>query len=165
MPRAMRRQAFFVGLFLVVVVVYVSLFRQGVVSGDSMEPTYHNGQALLVLRRHGYSSLPKRGDVVVIRKDRDTIIKRVAYLPGDVVANPAVLEPTRANSHLEDYYEQEAVGANPPPRLIVPQNYIVVLGDNRPISYDSRSFGPVSLNDVLGVVVAAPVGPPDIGSP
>ena len=165
MSRAVRRQIFFVALFLAVVVAYVSVFRQGVVSGDSMEPTYHNGQALLVLRRHAFSPLPKRGDVVVLKKDRDTIIKRVAYLPGDMITNEAVIDKTFDN-HLDDYYEQK-----PPsdqrltPILIVPAGYIVVLGDNRDISYDSRSFGPVALKDVLGSVVAAPPGPPDIVAP
>jgi len=165
MQRSMRRQFFSVCLFLVVVAAYASLFRQGVVSGDSMEPTYHSGQALLVLRRHGFSPLPKRGDVVVLRKDRDTIIKRVAYLPGDIITNESVIAPT-FNNNLDDFYEQ-----TPPSdkhhnaTLIVPAGYIVVLGDNRAISYDSRSFGPVSLKDVLGSVVAAPSGPPDIGAP
>ena len=165
MTRSMRRQFLFVCLFLMVVAAYISVFRQGVVSGDSMEPTYHNGQALLVLRRHWFSPLPKRGDVVVLRKDRDTIIKRVAYLPGDVVTNEAVLNPTLYNN-LRDYYEQQPSAANPQsPVLIVPAGYLVVLGDNRAISYDSRSFGPVALKDVLGSVVAAPPGPPDIAAP
>ena len=165
MPRSLRRQIFFVCLFLVVVAVYVSLFRQGVVSGDSMEPTYHSGQALLVLRRHRFSPPPKRGDVVVLKKDRDTIIKRVAYLPGDIVTNEAALAPTFAN-HLDDYYEQRpAPAGSRHPILIVPAGYIVALGDNRAISYDSRSFGPVALRDVLGSVVAAPPGPPDIAAP
>ncbi len=165
MPRSLRRQIFFVCLFLVVVAAYVSLFRQGVVSGDSMEPNYHSGQALLVLRRHAFSALPKRGDVVVLKKDRDTIIKRVAYLPGDIITNAAVIGPTFAN-HLDDYYEQRPSAAKgQPPTLIVPAGYIVALGDNRAISYDSRSFGPVALRDVLGSVVAAPPGPPDIAAP
>ena len=165
MNRAMRRQFFFVCLFLLVVTAYVSVFRQGVVSGDSMEPTYHNGQALLVLRRHSFSPLPQRGDVVVLKKDRDTIIKRVAYLPGDIITNQAVIEKTFSNN-LADYYEQQpAPEARLAPVLIVPAGYIVVLGDNREISYDSRSFGPVALKDVLGSVVAAPSGPPDIAAP
>ena len=162
MPRSLRRQIFFVCVFLVVVAVYVTLFRQVVVNGDSMEPTYHSGQELLAERRNRFSPPLRRGDVVVLRKDRDTIIKRVAYLPGDLITNTAVIAPTFAN-HLDDYYEQQPNPDNPRmPRLIVPAGYIVALGDNRAISYDSRSFGPVSLREALGRVVAAPLGPPDI---
>lgn len=162
MPRSLRRQIFFVSTFLVVVVFYVTLFRQVVVSGDSMEPTYHSGQALLALRRQSFSPPLRRGDVIVLKKDRDTIIKRVAYLSGDIVTNEAVLNPTFVN-RLSDYYEQQpATESDKLPRLIVPAGYIVVLGDNRAISYDSRSFGPVSLRDVLGRVFAAPSGPSDI---
>ena len=162
MTRSLRRQILFVCLFLVVVVFYVTLFRQIVVSGDSMESTYHSGQTLLALRRHAFSPPLRRGDVIVLKKDRDTIIKRVAYLSGDTVTNEAVINPT-FTAHLDDYYEQQpAAEPNGLPRLIVPAGYIVVLGDNRAISYDSRSFGPVSLRDVLGRVFAAPPGPSDI---
>ena len=162
MSKSVRRQTIFVLVFLLVVLVFVTTFRLAIVRGDSMETTYHDGQVLLVRRRNRFSGPLHRGDVVVLRKDRDVIIKRVSRLPGDELTDKNALNMT-FNNNLSDYYEQPfADPAHPDAatRLIVPAGYIVVLGDNRRISEDSRFFGPIPLRDVLGVVIAAPSAPP-----
>ena len=70
-------------------------------------------------------------------------------------------------SGLDDYYEQQpalAPAGGPRPRLFVPKDYLVVLGDNIRNSEDSRVFGPVPIRDVLGVVVNSPRPPYETGS-
>ena len=161
MSKSVRRQTIFVLVFLLVVLGFVTTFRLAIVRGDSMESTYHDGQVLLVRRRNRFSGPLHRGDVIVLRKDRDVIIKRISRLPGDELTDTNAVNMT-LNNDLSDYYEQPFPAAKPdaPLRLIVPEGYLVVLGDNRRISEDSRFFGPIPLRDVLGVVIAAPPAPP-----
>ena len=160
---APRRQTVLIGVFLLMVVMFLVLFRMGVVRGQSMYPTYLDGQVVLVSRRHGYSPPLRQNDVVLLRKDRDIIIKRVYRLEGEEIDDtfPFVLRMTLANN-LGDYYEHKLEGGHI--HYIVPQGYIVVIGDNLRVSEDSRFFGPVPMRDVLGTAVAAP-GPPYIGGP
>ena len=155
-----RRQTVFVGVFLVVVLLFVVTFRLGIVRGESMMPTYLNGQSVLVRRRNGLNSHLKHGDVVVLTHGREAIIKRIAYLPGEEIKDPQLLHASQIRD-LNDYYEQppQIQKPNGPRRIFVPENFIVVLGDNPRVSEDSRFFGPVPLRDVLGTVVAAPPAP------
>lgn len=167
MPGTSRRQMFLIGLFLILVVMFMTTFRMGVVSGTSMEPTYNDGQVVLVRRRNLFSPPLRRGDVVLVRNGHDVIIKRIFRLPGEEIDNsyPDVLAPTQmhylTDHYLTDYYEQQTVQTPQGPVIhyYVPKDFFVVIGDNLPVSEDSRVFGPVALHDVLGVVVAAPPAP------
>ena len=155
-----RRQTLFVGVFLVVVALFVSTFRLAIVRGESMLPTYHDGQSALVRRRNILNPSLKRGDVVVLRMGRDNIIKRIAYLPGEEVKSPYLMTVTYRHD-LAVYYEQpdfsdKVAGL---PRIFVPEGYAVVLGDNPSVSEDSRAFGPIPIRDILGTVVNAPPAP------
>ena len=156
--RAPRRQTVLIGVFLLLVVMFLVLFRMGVVRGDSMNPTYADGQVVLVSRRHGYSPALRHNDVVLLRKDHDVIIKRVYRLEGEEIdhAFPDVLAMTLI-MNLGDYYEHTVQAGRV--HYFVPQGYIVVIGDNLRVSEDSRFFGPVPVRDVLGTAVASP-GPP-----
>jgi signal peptidase I len=162
-PHLPRRQAAFVGLFLVVVSMFVSTYCMGVVRGASMEPTYQDGQVVLVRRHNMLNPTLHRNDVVLLQRERgEVIIKRIYRLPGDEVipGYPYLVRASEPHG-LSDYYEQETV--NTPQgittRYFVPRGYIVVLGDNPDVSEDSRFFGPVPITDVIGTVVDAP-GPP-----
>ncbi|HLV78822.1 MAG TPA: signal peptidase I [Chthonomonadaceae bacterium] len=161
-----RRQARAVALFLLVVLLFVTSFRMAVVRGNSMEPTYHDGQVVLV-RRRGWLSPPlRRGDVVLLRKDRDVIIKRIFRLPGDVVDDTPLDRRALARGDLADYYEQQTLPTprGPETHLTVPDHFLVVLGDNARVSEDSRIFGPVPERDVLGTVIGAPPSPNGVPS-
>lgn len=165
MSRQTRRQTIFVVVFLVVVVLFVLTFRLGAVRGVSMQPTYEDGQAVLVLRRTWLNSGLKRGDVVLVQHGRDVLIKRIYRLPGEEI-DERVTAFLRISSiyDLSDYYEQvPGKNVEQPPRLIVPQGFVVVLGDNARQSEDSRQFGPVPIRDIIGTVVNAP--PPPASEP
>ena len=162
MSRAVRRQVAFVALFLIVVLAFVTMFRMGVVRGISMESTYVNGQLVLVRRRNWFSAPLRHNDVILVRQNRDVIIKRVYRLENEEMTATFPYRGQDIAAALRDYYEQKPVMrvlGGPPPRLFVPKGYLVVLGDNLRASEDSRVFGPVPERDVLGVVVNSPPPP------
>jgi signal peptidase I len=107
------------------------------VSGTSMLPTLRPGDRVLVRRVPVWRV--RRDDLVVVRKPRDPagawMIKRVVAVPGNPV-------PRHEVPVLRTY-----------PGDVVPPGRLVVLGDNPADSYDSRAFGYVRGEAVLGVVV------------
>lgn len=160
MPSATRRQLVFIVVFLVVVLLFVTTFRMGVVHGSSMSPTYDNGQVVLVRRHTWLSPALHRNAVVLLRVGRDVIIKRIYRLPGEELGSSFFYDEQKAfDSGLSDYYEQMTPPGGGRPRLVVPDGYLVVIGDNLNGSEDSRVFGPVAIRDVLGVVVNSPPPP------
>lgn len=122
---------------LVVLAVLRTRLVRVTVHGDSMTPTLRHGQRVLVRRTAALG----RGDLVVFRRPRDPtrawMIKRVAAAPGDPVPRTEV--PNL-------WGRAEA---------LVPTGRIVVLGDNPAVSYDSRQFGYVPVEAVLGVVLGS----------
>lgn len=168
MSRSVRRQVAYVIVFLIVVLLFMTMFRMGVVRGSSMDPTYENGQVVLVQRRNWFSRPLRRNDVVLIRHDRDVLIKRIYRLEGEEMTNTSLYTAENVYySGLEDYFEQSSPAKTKSrrsySRLFVPKGYLVVLGDNIRNSEDSRVFGPLPASDVLGVVVNSP--PPPYANP
>jgi signal peptidase I len=124
------------------------------VYGQSMEPNLHTDQRLVV-EKISYSRWwpvggPQRGDVVVFRVDpnSDLLIKRVIGLPGDRVEIRAGQVYINGESINEAYITRPTYGDYGP--VDVPPLYIFVLGDNRGFSNDSRAFGALSLESVIG---------------
>jgi signal peptidase I len=119
------------------------------VHGASMEPTLHDGDVLLTTPlRH-----PARGHLVVIDEPADGShqqVKRVLGLPGEVVRSVQGHLLVDGVGLLEPY----AQGRGQNGALTVPPGHVVVLGDNRPASTDSRTYGPVPLARVRVRVVA-----------
>ncbi|MEV4252007.1 S26 family signal peptidase [Spirillospora sp. NPDC049652] len=104
------------------------------VDGDSMEPSLRSGDRVLIRRtRH-----VRRGQITLLRSDPHDVLllKRAVALPGDPL-----------------HEEWAAPEGKPLDTTTVPRGTIVVLGDNRPTSWDSRHFGPVRKSRVLGVVL------------
>ncbi len=122
------------------------------VQGQSMEPNLHTSQRLVVeklsYRLHG----PRRGDVVVLRPPPeagpDLLIKRVVGLPGEQI------EMRQGTVYIDGNPIQEPYIARPSGRdlesQVVPPLHVFVMGDNRGFSNDSRSFGPIHIDDIIG---------------
>lgn len=146
--RARRALALAVG-FLVGAIGLGQLFPVAMVDGNSMLPTYRSGEYLVVNRLWRHMGGLRRGDVVVFRHGADVLVKRVGYLAGDLIAR----DETRAYGAVQDLFDRPAAG--PADGLKVPAGCMVALGDNRPESDDSRAFGPVPVEDLLGPVLMA----------
>lgn len=132
-----------------------------VVSGSSMIPNFHNGDYLVVDRLSYHFSPPKRGDVVVLKFPKDTsqfFIKRIIGLPGEEVAfnEGHVIIYNKEHPEgmaLDESYlpnQNETLGKSEPVDL--GDNEYFVLGDNRTASSDSRVWGILPANDIVGKV-------------
>lgn len=124
------------------------------VYGQSMEPNLHTNQRLVV-EKISYNRWwpvrgPQRGDVVVFRvnPNADLLIKRVIGLPGDRVEIHDGQVLINGQALDESYLTQPTFGDYGP--IDVPPLHIFVLGDNRSFSNDSRAFGPLPLDSVIG---------------
>jgi signal peptidase I len=153
---------------LIAIFLTAFVFQSYEVDGPSMETTLQNRDRLIVLKlpktvskitRKPY--IPKRADIIIFNLDEGAIgkrqlVKRVIALPGERI--------TIKDSKVTVYNEENPNGFNPDSApygsvikytsgdidLVVPEGSIFVCGDNRPNSLDSRAFGPVPLDDVVG---------------
>lgn len=138
------------------------------VPSSSMEPALRNGDRILVRRSYepaeALAARIDRGDVLVFRAPREggpLVVKRVIGLPGETIqARDGVIAIDNRTTLVEKWLpESERRIGSPaantvdikPTQLGLDEVY--VLGDNRDSSIDSRSFGPVSLDDVVGTVL------------
>lgn len=153
---------------LAVVVVFTFVIRLIGVDGHSMVPTLQDGDRLLVLNSLFYDDY-RYGDVVVLRKDsflEEPIVKRVIATEGQVVDIDFVTGSVYVDGVLldEDYINEltfTAEGTEFP--LVVPEDSIFVMGDNRNHSNDSRDarLGTVDTRYVIGKAVLLAFPGPD----
>jgi len=162
-------------IYMAIIIVSVVFIRYIFVSpfaveGSSMEPGLHTGE-LIVVNKIGYANWfgikfgePERGDVVVVHPPNDPkkyYIKRVIALPEEtiyfhngeiIIENEEYPDGIRLN---EDYLSEDNNKTSPPNGLrntkvtLSERNYYL-LGDNRKASSDSRSFGPIHKQNIVG---------------
>lgn len=162
--------------FLVAVALISFVFQSYQVDGPSMQTTLHNEDRLIVwklsrtwarITHHQY--VPQRGDVIVFTEsglaqygqdNSKQLIKRVIGLPGDhvVVKNGVITIFNKV--HPDGFMPDKTL----PYGKVIPytagnidltlgKNQLYVCGDNRPDSLDSRTFGPINTNQVVGKLV------------
>lgn len=131
-----------------IILYFVQISR---VVGISMEPTYHEGNIVLVDKVFYKQSEPEHNDIVVVKYGNEQIIKRVVGVAGDklelkdneLYLNGELLEENYINEKMENNdfsYE-------------IPEGKVFVMGDNRNHSIDSRIIGYIDFeDDVVGKV-------------
>ena len=149
------------GKIIIIIIIAILLFLYVVsitqVVGSSMSPTLEN-QEILILNKIKYKLFDiKRGDIISLSYD-DTkyLIKRVIGLPGDYIyiSNNALY--INGNKYEEEYLKEdtmenfklEDIGYS-----VIPDNYYLVLGDNRNDSLDSREIGLINKKDIMGEIM------------
>lgn len=123
------------------IAVHLFVIQVSVVKGHSMEPCLHDGDRLVVDRVSYNLGDVSRGDVVVLRYPKNPsldFVKRVVAVPGDHVAMQGGV--LLVNGQPADDYGC-ILDVQDLPECCVPPAHVFVLGDNRPISCDSREFG------------------------
>jgi signal peptidase I len=132
-----------------------------VVSGSSMLPNFHDKDYLIIDRISYYTGQPQRGDVIVLKYPKDTsqfFIKRIIGLPGEslqvsqgyiTIYNKAHPEGLRL---MEPYLPNQAETFGRPDKITLGTDEYYVFGDNRTASSDSRVWGILPRNDIVGKV-------------
>lgn len=139
-------------LTLLIFVVIRFVIQSYHVEGPSMQPGLHTDEYVLVNKVSYLFQAPERGDIIVFHYPRDTtqdFIKRIIGLPGDTVRT----DQTHVwvdGVLLKEPYIQEAINLNPPTIWKVPPGDYFVLGDNRRVSDDSRYWGFVPKDLIVG---------------
>jgi signal peptidase I len=128
-----------------------------IIDGASMEPTFHSGDRCLLNRMALVFGSVQRGDMVVLRDrgDSDFAIKRIVGVPHDEVDIRKGRVLINGEPLKEDYLAPLTRTWTPRGDghyKLGPDAYFV-LGDNREVSEDSRYYGPVAFDRLLGVVV------------
>lgn len=147
-------------LLAVVIVLPVRLFiaQPFIVSGTSMVPTFHDSEYLIVDEISYRIENPKRGDVIVFRFPHNPsvfYIKRVIGLPGETVEiEKGVVtiknEENPEGLKINEPYVSAIVDDGRDMSVTLKETEYFVLGDNRPASSDSRSWGPLDEKYIVG---------------
>lgn len=180
MPRRRSFWAELPGLLLtalvIAVVIKTFLIQPFWIPSESMVPTIEVDDRVMVNKLAFHWGDPERGDIVVFRdpaepdieesfpeavirsvmeaigirtRGRDDLIKRVIGLPGETI----VIEGNRVlvdgEPIAEPYIDTGVTMADEGPFVVGPEE-VFVMGDNREFSFDSRRFGPIPLEDLIG---------------
>lgn len=166
--------AYLITALILAVLMQSQVFAINEINLSSMENTLFEGQRVIIEKVSYMISEPRQGDIIVFLEKEETdgffkrlqiyandvllkikgmertdrLIKRVIAVGGDkikikngkVYVNGKLLkEPYLKNSGLDDDIEE-----------VVPEGYVYVMGDNRLVSKDSRSFGPIRVKKIEG---------------
>ena len=133
------------------------LFKPFYVKGQSMEPSFLSSEYLIIDELSYRLREPVRGEVVVFKEplgsQKDFYLKRIIGLPGERVKledNTIIIyneEHPKGFVLIEDYLTEATPGSK---HVELGDDQYFVLGDNRDASFDSRRFGPIKQNMIVG---------------
>lgn len=149
-----------ISISLVIAMGVTFIVQPTIVSGQSMYPTLENNDYLFINKLAYKTEEPKRGDILVFKTElidsksnkKKNLVKRVIALPGEHIAIKDSEVYINGKLLNENYIKDISTSGDID--IVVPENEIFVMGDNRPYSRDSRSYeiGTVSINDIIGKV-------------
>ncbi len=141
-------------------VIYLFIAQPHKVSGNSMLPNFQNGDYILTDKISYRFTSPQRGEVIVLKNPRNEaqdFIKRIIALPQDTIKiennfvyvnNQKVTEPYLPNN-ISSSVEGFLMNGE---EIVMASNQYFVMGDNRMHSSDSRQWGPVTREEIIGRV-------------
>ncbi|PIT88043.1 MAG: signal peptidase I [Candidatus Magasanikbacteria bacterium CG10_big_fil_rev_8_21_14_0_10_36_32] len=134
------------------------LFKPFYVKGASMEPNFYEKEYLIIDELSYRFREPERGEVVVFRypeNPKEYFLKRIIGLPGETVkiSNNRVMLYNAQHPEgfvINETYLPKNLKTEGERTIALNENQYFMMGDNRPNSYDSRRFGPVERNLIIG---------------
>lgn len=134
-----------------------AIIESRVVEGSSMESNLYNGQRLIVVKAAYWFGEPQRGDVIIFKHPDDptrTLVKRVIGLPGERVEVKDGLVYINGSPLDEPYIKglEDTSCQGTYCNISIPAGQYFVMGDNREASSDSRYWGTVPREDIIGRV-------------
>jgi len=156
--RKRENRDFLIYLTIVLLVAFsirLFIFEPVRVSGDSMYPNLLDGERMFVEKVSLWFEEPQRGEIIICRYPNDSrnIVKRIVALPGETVEiRWGVLYVNGKALDESAYWNAPIYGSYGPSK--VPEGCVFVMGDNRDVSLDSRSYsvGPIPYNRIIGRV-------------
>ena len=148
---------------VIIALIVMQFIKPTIVKQRSMEPNFNSNDYLLISKQsYGlFRNKPEIGDVIVFETNMKTdngedklLIKRVIGVPGDVIT----IKDGKVfvnGTEIDDSYTMEQYTTGDIEDLVVPENKLFCLGDNRGVSVDSRSadVGFVDYDSILGKVI------------
>jgi len=146
--------------FIIVWPIHKFVFQPFLVQGPSMEPSFFDKEYLIVEEISYRFKHPQRGEVVVFRSPnnpKDYLIKRVIGLPNERVmikkGGVMIYNNSRTGGFkLDELYLPPGLMTGGDVDVQIGSNQYFILGDNRSVSLDSRSFGVVDRQSIIGRV-------------
>ncbi len=145
---------------IIVVPIRVFVFQPFFVKGQSMEPNFHNSDYLIIDELSYRFRQPERGEVVVFKYPRNPsqrYIKRIIGLPYETVEiqnNQVIIHKDLDATVLDESdYLPTSVSTSGEVRISLGEDEYFVMGDNRAASSDSRRWGPLPKENIIGRVV------------
>ena len=146
----------FIVISLIIVVPFRYFIAQPfIVSGASMDPTFEDGEYLIVDQLSYHFEEPARGDVIIFKYPKDPskyFIKRVIGLPNETVIingeSVSITETDGKTVLLNEPYVANNINISFEKKLNADEYF--VMGDNRPASSDSRIWGPLPKENIIG---------------
>lgn len=133
-------------IIIFIAVVIIQAFPPGLVHGFSMSPAYNEGD--IVIMQKLFPEI-KKGDVIVvnimIEGNSKMLVKRVLGVPGDKIESTNGYLLINGHHESPDYWEEES--------YTLDEGQFFLVGDNEMHSCDSRFFGPVSEENIVGKVL------------
>ncbi len=147
-------------LIFIVIPIRMFLFEPFLVRGLSMEPNFHNLDYLIIDKLTYKFKEPQRGDVIVFKpplNEKVFYIKRIIGLPNEKIiiqgSTITIFNKDNPNgfnlkeNYLPQYFSKDYL------EIQLGEDEYFVLGDNREISYDSRKWGPLKKQNIIGKVI------------
>lgn len=145
---------------LIVIPIRYFLFQPFFVKGQSMEPAFENGDYLIVDEISYRFESPQRGDVIVFKYPQNPsqrYIKRIVGLPGETIAiktGSVIIFNWEGSQTLDESdYLSPPVQTPGDVRVSLDEDEYFVLGDNRVSSADSRRWGSLARENIIGRVL------------
>lgn len=149
------RDAFkYIVVAVLVFLLFIFVIGLQQVVGPSMSPTLKEGSVVVVNKMN---KSPKREDVIVLSQAEKYMIKRVIGLPGEYIEYKDNVLYINGEKYDEKYLNSDVItedfSLKDLDHTIIPDNMYLVLGDNRMDSMDSRDYGLIKKDQIIGKVI------------
>lgn len=147
---------FIIILFAIFIPIRLFVAEPFLVYGSSMEPNFETGDYLIVDELTYKFESPKRGDVIVLRPPYDQskhFIKRIVGLPGETIDVKGSLVTIYNKQNPDGFVLNEPYikfKSDKASHMTLGPTEYYVMGDNRTVSYDSRSWGVLPAENITG---------------
>lgn len=150
--------------FAVIIFIFTFVIAFHPIAGNSMTPNLEEGNIVAVNKFYHNLFDMKRNQIVIVKKESKTYVKRIIGLPGERISfknnvlyvnDQGYKENFLGDVTTDDFLFEDICNKMDCPNSVIPEDYYLVLGDNRNDSMDSRNkkFGLVHKSEIQGMVI------------